>query len=92
MRSGGDVNHVTIITSTHRLNFSWQKTNPNHRSETGERIDATAPERHAIIALLEEHGRPMKRKEIFAASAWKRTTAAKSCAAGSRPCCAMASW
>ncbi len=27
-------------------------------------LDATAPERNEIIALLEKHGQPMQRKEI----------------------------
>jgi len=30
----------------------------------GERLEGTAPERRAIIDLLEDHGRPLQRREI----------------------------
>ncbi len=39
-----------------------------NRSASGRRkIDATAPDRDAVIALMEAQGRPLQRKEIFAA-------------------------
>jgi ribonuclease R len=36
------------------------------RKSTRGRIDALAPSRQSVIDLLEDHGRPLKRKEIFA--------------------------
>jgi len=33
--------------------------------ESGERIDAVAPDRQAILDLLEDQGRPLKRRELF---------------------------
>ena len=36
------------------------------RQDWPQRIDAAAPERQAVLDLLEDHGRPLKRAEIFA--------------------------
>lgn len=55
-----------MATSTHLevLFMAANKSTPPEH-EKGERIDAAAPERQAIIDLLEDHGRPLKRKDLF---------------------------